>query len=438
MAVSEPRQDLRVLLLLPFPPRLDATHGGARAIAYLVQALGQRCHVGVVYMRGDDELPIDAPLRQLCEVVAEVHRSPPPPSGLRRLRRRATLALALLRGRPLWVTDWWAPAFSADVRALAERWQPHIVQIEFDIMAQYASALTACAAPRVLTVYDAKTARWQDGQGPPGLPTRLLNLADAWAWRRYRRAQAARMDALVVFTAADRQRLEELGITTKFRQIPLAVPVPEQARSNAEAVPAELLFVGNFMHPPNIDAARRLITSIFPAVRARCSNVRLLIVGPNPPSDFTTTDARMVVTGEVPDVEPYLERASIVVLPIQLGGGMRVKTLEAFAAGKAVVASSIAVEGLPVVDGEQVLLADDDEAFVNGVLELLEDHDRRARLGSAARHWARQHISWNASVAAYEQLYAQLLDEARPRVAPGAGGHVLSPAQRGDDGTSAG
>jgi glycosyltransferase involved in cell wall biosynthesis len=96
------------------------------------------------------------------------------------------------------------------------------------------------------------------------------------------------------------------------------------------------------------------------------------------------------------------------------------------------------VEGLPVVDGEQVLLADDDEAFVNGVLELLEDHDRRARLGSAARHWARQHISWNASVAAYEQLYAQLLDEARPRVAPGAGGHVLSPAQRGDDGTSAG
>jgi glycosyltransferase involved in cell wall biosynthesis len=389
-------------------------------------------------LRGDDELPIDAPLRQLCEVVAEVHRSPPPPSGLRRLRRRATLALALLRGRPLWVTDWWAPAFSADVRALAERWQPHIVQIEFDIMAQYASALAACAAPRVLTVYDAKTARWQDGQGTPGLSTRLLNLADGWAWRRYRRAQAARMDALVVFTAADRRRLEELGITTRLRQIPLAVPVPEQARSNAEAEPAELLFVGNFMHPPNVDAARRLITSIFPAVRARYPNVLLNIVGPNPPSDFATTDTQVAVTGEVPDVEPYLERASMVVLPIRLGGGMRVKTLEAFAAGKAVVASAIAVAGLPVVDGEQVVLAEDDEAFVSAVLALLEDHDRRARLGSAAQRWAQRHISWSASVAAYEQLYAELLADVRPRVAPGASSHLLSSARRGGDGTSAG
>jgi glycosyltransferase involved in cell wall biosynthesis len=312
------------------------------------------------------------------------------------------------------------------------------VQIEFDIMAQYAGALAACAAPRVLTVYDAKTTSWQDGHGMLGLLTRLLNLADAWAWRRYRRAQAARMDALVVFTAADRQRLEELGITTRLRQIPLAVPVPEQARSNAEAVPAELLFVGNFMHPPNIDAARRLISSIFPAVRARCPTVRLLIVGPNPPSDFTTTQAQIVVTGEVPDVEPYLERASIVVLPIRLGGGMRVKTLEAFAAGKAVVASSIAVEGLPVGDGEQVVLAEDDEAFVSAVVQLLEDHERRARLGADAQRWARQHISWSASVRAYEQLYAELLDEARPRIAPGAGGHLLSPAQRGGDGISAG
>ena len=355
------------------------------------------------------------------------------------MRRRATLALALLRGRPLWVTDWRAPAFSEGARSLAERWQPDIVQIEFDIMAQYAgAALAACPAPRVLTVYDAKTAPSQDGQGPPGLPTRLLNLVDMWAWRRYRRAQAARMDALVVFTAADRQRLEELGITTRLRQIPLAVPVPEQARSNAEAVPAELLFVGNFMHPPNIDAARRLITSIFPAVRARCPNIRLLIVGPNPPSEFATTDAQIVVTGEVLDVQPYLERASIVVVPIQLGGGMRVKTLEAFAAGKAVVASSIAVAGLPVVDGEQVVLAEDDAAFVSAVLELLEDHDRRARLGADAQRWARQHISWSASVAAYEQLYAELMAEARPRVAPGAGGHLLSPAQRGGDGTSAG
>jgi glycosyltransferase involved in cell wall biosynthesis len=246
------------------------------------------------------------------------------------------------------------------------------------------------------------------------------------------------MDALVVFTTADRQRLEELGITTRLRQIPLAVPVPERASTSAEAVPAELLFVGNFMHPPNIDAARRLITSIFPAVCARCPSVRLLIVGPNPPPDFTTADAQLVVTGEVPDVEPYLERASIVVLPIRLGGGMRVKTLEAFAAGKAVVASSIAVAGLPVVDGEQVVLAEDDEAFVSAVVELLKDHGRRARLGADAQRWARQHISWSASVTAYEQLYAELLADPRPRAAPGVSSHVLSPVQRGGDGTSAG
>jgi glycosyltransferase involved in cell wall biosynthesis len=115
------------------------------------------------------------------------------------------------------------------------------------------------------------------------------------------------------------------------------------------------------------------------------------------------------VTGEVPDVTPYLAAASIVVAPLRMGGGMRVKVLEALAAGKPVIASGRAVEGLPVTDGKQVILAESDEEFCRAADWLLRHPDERAGLGRRARQWAVANLGWGKSVAAYEALYATLL-----------------------------
>src|SRR2546422_10461962 len=102
--------------------------------------------------------------------------------------------------------------------------------------------------------------------------------------------------------------------------------------------------------------------------------------------------ANVIVTGPVPDVTPYLDRTAIVVVPLRLGGGMRVKVLEALAAGKAMIASPLAVEGLAVVDGEHAVLAETDQQFCDAIVQLLADPARRAALAGSARAWACAHL----------------------------------------------
>src|SRR5207247_6493381 len=100
----------------------------------------------------------------------------------------------------------------------------------------------------------------------------------------------------------------------------------------------------------------------------------------------------VAVHASVPDVTPYLEQAAIVVAPIRMGGGMRLKVLEALAAGKAVVASALAAEGIEAHAGEHFLLADDDDQLVEALIALLRNPERRIALGRSARAWAEQNL----------------------------------------------
>jgi glycosyltransferase involved in cell wall biosynthesis len=137
----------------------------------------------------------------------------------------------------------------------------------------------------------------------------------------------------------------------------------------------------------------------------------LYIVGDHPtPQIRQMANATVVVTGRVPDVTPYLDRAALVVVPLRLGGGMRVKVLEALAAGKAVVASPLAVEGLDVMDGKHVLLADSDRQFSDAIVQLLTQPERRTALAAHARSWARANLDWEGPIAAYERLYQNLME----------------------------
>jgi glycosyltransferase involved in cell wall biosynthesis len=115
------------------------------------------------------------------------------------------------------------------------------------------------------------------------------------------------------------------------------------------------------------------------------------------------------VHADVPDVQPYLDAAAVVASPIRLGGGMRVKILEAITSGKAVVASPVALEGLAVRDGREVVVAERDSDFVDAIARLLRDPDRRVALAQAARRWAEQHLDPDAGVRAYEELYESLM-----------------------------
>ena len=115
-------------------------------------------------------------------------------------------------------------------------------------------------------------------------------------------------------------------------------------------------------------------------------------------------DASIEVTGTVDDVRPHLARASIMILPLRVGGGTRIKVFEGMAAGLALVSTRIGTEGLPVVDGEHAMLADEPAAFADAVVSLIQNPDRRQRMANVSRDWVRQNFSWETAAQKFLHL----------------------------------
>ena len=394
---------MRLLLLLPFPPDPAGSHGAARMTGQLLDSLGCDHEVAAIYLRAPEEPPIDRALAERLALAVEVER---PSLAGRSARRTVRRALGVLAGRPTWATDWAVPAFADRVRDVVRSWSPDVVQAELHVMGQY---LTGLAAPTVLVEHDpgaaaaAGLAAWERG------PRRLGRRADAHAWRRYERRVLSGADAVVAFTETDRETLAALARGARFVRISPGIAVPERPSDPIGTQPPTVLFLGSFVHPPNVEAATRLARAIMPAVRVRIPDAVLEVVGDAPPAEVRDLAGDgVLITGRVADTRPYLDRAAVVAAPLRLGGGMRVKVLEALAAGKAVVATPRALAGLEVVPGTHALTGETDAELSEAIAELLEDGERRRRIGTAAREWATERLTWERAAAAYTDLYRSL------------------------------
>lgn len=403
-------RSFRILFLAPFAPHLQASHGGGRVIAQLIAQLVQRHSIGLCYLRTSKEPAVDDVVRERCEVVEEILIPEPEGAGPNRWIHRVRVWKELLMGRPLWAIDRFSPFYGERLKMLLETWQPDIVQIEFHIMGQYLSAIGEYAGPRILVQHEPGAESARELIGPPFSQGRIIPQLDLFAWKRFERNVIRQVQAVVVFTERDRKTVSRLGLQTPIVQIPLGTELPECALQENQDEPLSLLFVGNFKHLPNVDAANRLINRIFPRVLAKFPETRLFIVGDHLPTNMVgKSNENVILTGYVPDVKPYLNQATLIIVPLSLGGGMRVKILEALAAGKPVVASSRAIEGLDLVNGEQVVLAESDDEFSQAICNLLDHLEKRTSLASQARAWASINLNWERTAEAYEILYRNLL-----------------------------
>lgn len=405
MSVGPSADPLRILFIAPFAPRLDAMHGGGRAAAELLVQLAGRHRVALQYLRGRDEPSLDADVRQACEEVREIAR--PPEQGMSHALR---LAAGLLRGVPMWTAAWKAPDFGTALRDFAVRWKPDVAHFEYHIMGQYLRALPFGALPRILRQAEPGTAAAAGRADRPRRLARLVSGLDHRAWAKFETAIMNEAEAVVALTTRDAAALHALAPRARIECIPLGCAVPTEPFDAVGTQSSRLVFVGNFAHPPNVDAAVRLARDIMPKIRHLRPDAALYLVGPDVAGRVTPlAGAGVVVTGQVPDVRPYLDAAAVVVVPLRLGGGMRVKVLEALAGGKAMVASPLAVEGLALTDGEQVILAETDDEFAARTVALLADADRRASLARCARAWVAEQCGWERVIAAYDALYTSLL-----------------------------
>lgn len=387
----------------PFPPRLDARHGG-RATAQLLARLAERHEIAILCLRPENDDPVDRVFLERCAYVEEIPVRSSASRG--RWSRRARWTLGLLKGLPPWAADCRSVEYAERLRGLAAEWRPDLVELHLQVMAQYVRALKSCPAPRILVDYDPPSAWAAELLREAGGARRVARWIELRAWRRYERSTRKRVDRIVVFAERDVLAVAETAAEVPVVRIPLAVEIPEEPLDPAGESPPVVLFVGGFGHPPNVDAARWLAGSIFPRVLEVVPGARLELVGDRPGEELRRlAGGAVTVHGSVPDVFAYLDRAAVVTAPIRLGGSMRGKVLEALGGGKALVATPRAAEGVDAVPGRHFALASTEDEFVDAVTELLHNADRRRELAQSARAWAVANLSVMKSAAGFEQLY---------------------------------
>jgi GT2 family glycosyltransferase/glycosyltransferase involved in cell wall biosynthesis len=263
-----------------------------------------------------------------------------------------------------------------------------VLQLEYTVLGQYAGEFRH--SPSMLFEHDvyfqsiARRLPYMNG---------LVERTEArWEYLRalrYELKLLPRMDRVQVCTRDNAQYLESFlpelkgKIDDGYRA---GIDTAQYDFKPVDREPFTLLFLGSFRHLPNVEALQWFLKEVFPKIRAAEPRAKLVIVGSDPPPRHSLRDAEAIeMIGFVEDVREPLSRYAVFVCPILAGSGIRVKLLEAFAAGIPVVSTRVGAEGLADQDGEVCALADDPNAFANHVVRLLQDPREAEALSRRAR-----------------------------------------------------
>jgi glycosyltransferase involved in cell wall biosynthesis len=407
------RRRKRILVItpqLPHPPYW----GFAIRVRELVRELSKRHDLTLVsFARPEDEDSVRA-VRELCDEVHTV--APPWPEG----QDRAGRLRSLLDSQPYSFRRATSRAMQALVDDLLRSRSYDLVQVE---SAQMSGLHLGHSTATILDEHNieyellARSLRVERG-----LPRKVFNLAEYLKVRGAERRAWRRFDGCVVTSDRELPEVSFASPQTQVAVVPNGVDL-ERFVPQPEVPTAGLVFSGLMRYRPNIDAVVHFVNDILPLIHSRRPEVTFTIVGWGVPDEVRSLlGPRVFATDRVPDVRPYLAGASVVVAPIRIGGGTRLKVLEGLAMSKAMVSTSLGCEGVDVVAGRDLLVADRPQDFADAVLRLLDAGGLRQRLGEAGRRLMESSYGWDSSAARLEQLQESVLASRRRamRAAPAA------------------
>ncbi|NJP07735.1 MAG: glycosyltransferase [Chloroflexaceae bacterium] len=385
--------DLMILSALhPYPPQAGGTRHMLDSIAQL-----SRFYAIDLCILQDPAVPLVwGPLTDWCRSCHAFERTP------RRLSPWLPPAVSLEYSAPLCqhVQQAWA------IRS------PRMVQIEYTSMLQYAPLARRTGATVICTAYViAFVAQVRRAQRETDHRRRARRWLGAMALWWYELRMLPLCDLVMTLSAYDAIVLR--------RWLPRLPVFAAGAGMNLDDHPVcfnpqaqhEVLFVGSYQHPPNVEGALWLAQEVWPLVQQACPDARLTLAGKSPPAALQALASEHVrVPGTLDDVRPCYERASLFAAPIFWGSGVRIKILEALAYGMPLVTTPMAAEGINLVDQKHALFAQQPGEFAAAIVQLLQDAPLRERLSRAGRALIEQQHNWQRLgeqlIARYEQAHA--------------------------------
>lgn len=397
---------MRILVVSPSLPHLDASHGGGVYLATLVDALATLAEVSLAcFVKPSESRWGCVPPAGLARFVSVPLPQPIDLSSAQRWRHKLRMLSAWgISRRPLLAAKHWSSAMRRTLATIDHDVAPDVVLVEFAVMAQYLPLF----ANRVTVMTDHESGEPLPGEiGPWGLGRNR----DRRLWQRYVRHHYRRATAVQALNADDAQRLQRvLGRPVGIR--PLVVPMPTDIARPAMPK-ARALFLGDYAHHPNPQAAVRVAHEIWPRVRARVPDAELVLAGPRAPAAVTALAALpgVRVVGYVEDLAQLFGSVRVLLAPLFSGSGSRMKVLTALAHGVPVVSNALGRRGIDA-PADVLTGGESPDALAEATIARLTDAAGAANAGVRARRWAEANISAAALARAQLTFFEQLLSAA--------------------------
>ena len=345
-------------------------------------------------------------LRSFCKAVYPFEI----PADMSRITLAKMLFLNLFSPLPFVAQKYDAPLMRQKIREIIQTGHIDLVHVDLLPLAAYINEFENL--PKILVNHNVESIRLYRWFRTEPNPVKKAYLGIQWLkLRSFERSAMNKFDGCVVVSEVDKELLLKMGVRSSLFVVPNGTDTKFFTPNNGKMVENSVLWIGHMDVHTNRDAVLYFWKEVYPILKRNYPEIKMTFVGTAPPkeiADAAQKNGQVKATGFVADIRPYIDEAAVMVVPIRIGSGTRLKILDAMAMGKAIVSTSVGCEGLNVNDGKDIVIADDPENFVVKTIELLENTNKRITLEKNAIELAKTY-DWELITQRQEAVYQDVM-----------------------------
>ena len=333
------------------------------------------------------------------------------PADMSKITLAKMLFLNLFSSLPFVGQKYDGPLMRQKIREIIQREHIDLVHVDMLPLTVYINEFEHL--PKILVNHNVESIRLYRWFRTEPNPLKKGYLGIQWLkLRSFERSAMNKFDGCVVVSEVDKELLLKMKVKSSLFVVPNGTDTNFFRPNSGKVVENTVLWIGHMDVHTNKDAVLYFWKEIFPILQNKYPQVKMTFVGTAPPKEIAAaarTDGNVRVTGFVDDIRPYIDEAAVMVVPIRIGSGTRLKILDAMAMGKAIVSTSVGCEGINVSNGKNILIADDPEDFANKTIELLKNPDMRINLEKNALELVKTY-DWSLIGEKQELVYKDVMN----------------------------